>query len=286
MTDLGYVDPMSHPRSLPDAGAGPPSHAGRLLRGWRERRRLSQLELAGRAGVSARHLSFVETGRSRPTADLVLRLCGPLDVPMREQNRVLLAAGFAPAHPVHGLAEPEMSAVHDAVERILEAHAPFPALVIDQGWDLVSANDAVYALLDGVSAWLLEPPVNVVRLTLHPDGLAPRIGNLGQWRGHLLDRVAHDLAASGDVRLEELLEEVGSYPGAVDPGSGTGGLVVPLQLRTADGAELSMFSTTTVFGTPREVTLSELAIESFYPTDPSSRSLLAALAAGVSGPVC
>jgi transcriptional regulator with XRE-family HTH domain len=263
--------------------AGPPPHAGRLLRGWRERRRLSQLELAGRAGVSARHLSFVETGRSRPTADLVLRLCGPLDVPLREQNRVLLAAGFAPAHPVHGLAEPEMSAVHDAVERVLEAHAPFPALVIDQGWDLVSANDAVYALLGGVSTWLLEPPVNVVRLTLHPDGLAPRIGNLGQWRAHLLDRVAHDLAASGDVRLEELLEEVSSYPGPVDPGSGTGALVVPLQLRTADG-ELSMFSTTTVFGTPREVTLSELAIESFYPADTQSRSLLAALAAGVSGP--
>jgi hypothetical protein len=199
---------------------------------------------------------------------------------------VLLAAGFAPAHPLHALAEPEMSAVHDAVERVLEAHAPYPALVIDQAWDLVSANDPVYALMAGVSAWLLEPPVNVVRLTLHPDGLAPRIGNLGQWRAHLLDRVGHDLAASGDGRLEELLEEVGSYPGPVDRGSGTGGLVVPLQLRTADGAELSMFSTTTVFGTPREVTLSELAIESFYPADTRSRSLLAALAGGVSGPVC
>jgi transcriptional regulator with XRE-family HTH domain len=270
-------------RATQDRGA-PPAEAGRLLRGWRERRRLSQLELAGRAGVSARHLSFVETGRSRPTAAMVLRLCGRLDVPLREQNRVLLAAGFAPVHPEHPFAAPEMSAVHEAVERILGAHAPYPALVIDQAWDLVAANDPVYALVDGVSSWLLEPPVNVVRLTLHPDGLAPRIGNLGQWRGHLLDRVAHDLAASGDVRLEELLEEVGAYPGGADPGSGAGALVVPLRLRTAQGAELSMFSTTTVFGTPREVTLSELAIESFYPADAPSRSLLAAMGRGASGP--
>jgi transcriptional regulator with XRE-family HTH domain len=264
--------------------AEPASDAGRLLRGWRERRRLSQLELAGRAGVSARHLSFVETGRSRPTPEMVLRLCDPLDVPLREQNRVLLAAGFAPAHPVHALDGPEMAVVHEAVERVLEAHAPYPALVIDQAWDLVAANDPVYALLAGVTAELLEPPVNVVRLTLHPEGLAPRIGNLGQWRGHLLDRLAHDLAASGDVRLEALLEEVGAYPGEADPGSGTGALVVPLRLRTADGVELSMFSTTTVFGTPREVTLSELAIESFYPADAQSRSLLAAMAVGPSGP--
>jgi transcriptional regulator with XRE-family HTH domain len=285
MTGPGYVEPMSTVLDARPADRGGPAEAGRLLRAWRERRRLSQLELAGRAGVSARHLSFVETGRSRPTAEMVLRLCGRLDVPLREQNRVLLAAGFAPAHPVHALAEPEMSAVHDAVERVLEAHVPYPALVIDQGWDLVAANDPVYGLLADVSPRLLEPPVNVVRLTLHPDGLAPRIGNLGQWRAHLLDRVAHDLAASGDPRLEELLEEVAGYPGPADPGSGGGALVVPLRLRTAGGEELSMFSTTTVFGTPREVTLSELAIESFYPADARSRSLLAALAGGVSGPL-
>jgi transcriptional regulator with XRE-family HTH domain len=284
MTGLGYVDPMPTVLDVRPADRDGPAEAGRLLRSWRERRRLSQLELAGRAGVSARHLSFVETGRSRPTAEMVLRLCGRLDVPLREQNRVLLAAGFAPAHPVHALAEPEMSAVHDAVERVLEAHVPYPALVIDQAWDLVAANDPVYGLLAGVSPRLLEPPVNVVRLTLHPDGLAPRIGNLGQWRAHLLDRLAHDLAASGDARLEELLEEAGGYPGPADPGSGSGALVVPLRLRTADGDELSLFSTTTVFGTPREVTLSELAIESFYPADTRSRSLLTALAGGVSGP--
>jgi transcriptional regulator with XRE-family HTH domain len=161
---------------------------GRQLREWRERRRLSQLELASTAGVSPRHLSFVETGRSRPTSTMILRLAEHLDVPLRERNRLLLAGGFAPAHPERSLGEPSMSAVHDALERLLEAHAPFPALVVDRGWDLVSANDPVYALLAGVPASLLEPPVNVIRLTLHEDGLASRIANLAEWRDHLLHR--------------------------------------------------------------------------------------------------
>ena len=253
---------------------------GQLLRGWRERRRLSQLELASTAGVSPRHLSFVETGRSRPTSAMILRLADHLEVPLREQNRLLLAGGFAPAHPERSLDEPTMSAVHDAVERLLAAHAPFPALVVDRGWDLVSANDPVYALLDGVAPWLLEPPVNVIRLTLHAEGLAPRIVNLGQWRAHLLHRLAREHAATGDARLRRLYDELRGPdgPDAVHPPNA---LVVPLRLQVPGVGELSMFSTTTVFGTPYEVTLSELAIESFYPADAATRTRLTSLAGGV-----
>jgi transcriptional regulator with XRE-family HTH domain len=251
---------------------------GHLLRVWRERRRLSQLELANGAGVSARHLSFVETGRARPTTAMILRLAEHLDVPLREQNRLLLAGGFAPAHPERSLDEPSMAAVHEAVERVLAGHAPFPALVVDRGWDLVSANEPVYALLEGVAPELLEPPVNVIRLTLHPDGLSSRILNLGEWRDHLLHRLGRELAATGDSRLHGLLDEL---RGPEEPGQPAAthadALVVPLRLRVAGVGELSMFSTTTVFGTPYEVTLSELAIESFYPADPATRERLTRL---------
>jgi transcriptional regulator with XRE-family HTH domain len=245
-------------------------HAGELLRDWRRRRHLSQLDLAHRAGVSSRHLSFVETGRSRPTPGMILRLCDQLAVPLREQNRVLLAGGYAPEHPEHALADPPMAEVAAAIEGILAAHLPFPALVVDTGWDLVAANDAVYALLDGVAARLLEPPVNVVRLTLAPDGLAPRIVNLDEWRTHLLARLAHEHDVTGDERPRALLAELGGPFGA---GSRSPGLVVPLRLRD-DGGELAFLSTTTVFGTPREVTLSELAIEAFYPADAATRARL------------
>lgn len=250
-------------------------HAGELLRDWRRRRHLSQLDLAHRAGVSSRHLSFVETGRSRPTSAMILRLCDRLAVPLREQNRVLLAGGFAPEHPEHALDAPPMAEVAAAIEGILTAHLPFPALVVDPGWDLVSANDAVYALLDGVAPHLLEPPVNVVRLTLHPDGLAPRIVNLDEWRAHLLARLAHEYDASGDPRPAALLADLGDplAPAAPDVRRSPG-LVVPLRLRAPDGGELAFLSTTTVFGTPREVTLSELAIEAFYPADAGTRARL------------
>ncbi|WP_244930115.1 helix-turn-helix transcriptional regulator [Nocardioides sp. W7] len=246
--------------------------AGEMIRGWRRRRHLSQLELAHRAGVSGRHLSFVETGRSQPTPAMILRLCDQLAVPLREQNRVLLAGGFAPAHPELDLADPPMTDVAAAIEGILSAHLPFPALVVDPGWDLVSANDAIYALLDGVAPQLLEPPVNVIRLTLAPDGLAPRIVNLDEWREHLLARLAHEHDLSGDPRLVALLEELGPAGTAA---SRSPGLVVPLRLR-GDGGELAFLSTTTVFGTPREVTLSELAIEAFYPADAATRAALVA----------
>lgn len=243
---------------------------GTLLRDWRRRRRLSQLELSHRAGVSSRHLSWVETGRSRPSPEMILRLCRHLDVPLREQNRVLLAGGFAPAHPEHRLDEPPMAEVSAAIEGILAAHLPFPALVVDAGWDLVAANDGVYALLDGVAPRLLEPPVNVVRLTLDPEGLAPRIANLDEWRDHLLARLAHEHGARGDGRLADLLRELGPHTGAEQT---TPGLVVPLRIE-AGGVELSFLSTTTVFGTPREVTVSELAIEAFYPANAETRAAL------------
>jgi transcriptional regulator with XRE-family HTH domain len=242
--------------------------AGVLLREWRTRRNLSQLELATRAGVSTRHVSFVENGRSRPTPAMILRLCNELAVPLREQNRVLLAGGFAPAHPEHRLSEPPMAEVAAAIEAILEAHLPYPALVIDSGWELVAANDAVYSILGEVSPRLLEPPVNVVRLALDPEGLAPAIRNLEEWRSHLLARLRREYDVSRDRRIAVLLEEYAAPAGEPERSPG---LVVPLRLQVGDD-ELRLLSTTTVFGTPREVTLSELAIEAFYPADAPTRA--------------
>jgi transcriptional regulator with XRE-family HTH domain len=247
--------------------AGGPAPVGRLLRGWRERRLLSQLDLALRTGVSARHLSFVETGRSRPTSEMILRLAQQLDVPLRERNVLLLSGGYAPAFPVNQLADPPMRAVHEAIEHVLRAHEPFPAVVIDGHWDLVAANAAVPLLTEGSSAELLEPPANVLRLSLHPRGMAPRVVNLAEWRAHLLDRLGRDIETTASPSLIALREELAAYPcppPAVQPD--TRAILVPMRLR-ADGTVLSLFSTTTVFGTPREVTLSELAIESFYPAD-------------------
>lgn len=245
--------------------------AGVLIRDWRQRRHLSQLELANRAEVSTRHLSYVENGRARPTSAMVLRLCEHLEVPLREQNEMLLAAGHAPAHPEHGLGDPPMAEANAALEAILAAHLPYPALVVDRRWELVTANDAAYSLLDGVDEDLLEPPVNVIRLSLHPRGLAPRIVNLEEWRSHLAQRLRHEYDANGDAQLKELLDEVASE---VTEHVGSAALVVPLQLRAGEDTVLSFLSTTTVFGTPREVTLSELAIEAFYPADEATRKIL------------
>jgi len=244
--------------------------AGPALRSWRQRRNLSQLELAHRAGVSSRHVSFIETGRARPTSEMILRLCEQLAVPLREQNRILLAGGHAPAHPEHSLQQPAMAEVAAAIDSLLTGQLPYPALVIDAGWDLVAANDAVYRLLAGAAPGLVEPPVNVLRLTLHPDGLAPRIANLAEWRAHLLARLRREHDATGDPRLAELLAEFG--PVRADRSSAPG-LIVPLKLATPAG-ELSLLSTTTVFGTALEVTLSELTIETFYPADAATRALL------------
>lgn len=248
----------------PQAGELP---VGRLLRAWRERRRLTQLDLALRAGVSARHLSFVETGRSRPTSEMILRLAQQLDVPLRERNVLLLSGGYAPLYPANGLADPPMSAVHEAIEHVLRAQEPFPAVVIDTSWELVAANNAVPLLTEGAAPELLEPPVNVLRLSLHPDGMAARILNLAEWRAHLLHRLNRDIESTADPALIALRDELSAYP-SPPPASApdTRAILVPLRLRVRDTA-ISLFSTTTVFGTPRDVTLSELAIESFYPAD-------------------
>ena len=243
---------------------------GELLRGWRQRRNLSQLDLASRADVSTRHLSYVETGRSQPTSGMILRLCDHLDVPLREQNRLLLAGGFAPAHPELRLADPPMAEANAALEAILQAHLPYPALVVDRHWELISANDAAFDLLDGIDPDLLEPPVNVIRLSLHPRGLAPRIRNLEEWRTALAGRLRREYDACADPALGELLDEVAT---GVEVVPGSAALVVPLQIDAGD-AVLSFISTTTVFGTPREVTLSELAIEAFYPADEATRKVL------------
>ncbi len=262
--------------TAPAPGPAANATAGDLLRDWRQRRNLSQLDLATRADVSTRHLSYVETGRSQPTSAMILRLCRHLGVPLREQNRVLLAGGFAPAHPEHRLGDPPMAEANAAIEAILQAHLPYPALVIDRHWELVAANDAAFAMLDGVDAPLLEPPVNVIRLSLHPRGLGARIVNLDEWRAQLVSRLRREYDASADPALGALADEVA---GDLDPHlvPGSAPLVVPLQLRAGDAPDapvLSFISTSTVFGTPREVTLSELAIEAFYPADEATRRAL------------
>lgn len=242
---------------------------GTLLREWRCRRRLSQLELAQEADVSSRHLSFVETGRSRPSAEMVLRLSAQLDVPLRERNDLLLAAGYAPAYGQRALDAPEMRPVRDAIDQLLSRHEPYPALVVDWHWDLVSANRALAVLVEGAAAHLLEPPVNVLRLCLHPEGLAPRIINFPEWRARLLERVRRDVSATGDHALTELHDEVAAYPDAhsgqpLDHACGE----VAVPLRVSDGnSQLSFISTRTSFDNALDVTVGELSIESFFPAD-------------------
>ncbi|MFC4003452.1 helix-turn-helix domain-containing protein [Prauserella oleivorans] len=252
---------------------------GELLRQWRERRRISQLELSLAADVSTRHLSFVETGRSSPSRHLLMRLGEHLDLPLRERNRLLLAAGYAPVYPHSPLDGGELAAARDAVRRLLAAHEPYPAVVIDRSWHLVDGNDGIGLLVEAVAAELLEPPVNVLRVTLHPDGMAPHIANLGQWRAHVLGRLRREVAATADPGLAGLLEELRGYPCA-DPEPeievpGPGDVVLPLRLRR-DGRELSFFSTVATFGTPLDVTLSELSIEAFYPADAATADALSA----------
>ena len=252
---------------------------GEQLREWRQRRRLSQLDLACDAEISTRHLSFVETGRAVPSREMLLRLVERLDVPLRERNALLLAAGFAPMFKERRLDDPELAAARRVVERVLAGHAPYPALAVDRHWNLVLANDAVAPLLAGVAADLLEPPANVLRLSLHPRGLASRIVNFGEWRAHLLARLHAQVVASADPVLGALLRELADYPVPPDEGAPapheTGGIAVPFQLRTEAGV-LSVLSTTTVFGTPVDITLSELALETFFPADEATaRALLA-----------
>jgi transcriptional regulator with XRE-family HTH domain len=248
-------------------------HAGDLLRQWRQRRRLSQLDLAVAADVSSRHLSFVETGRSRPTSDMILRLAEHLEVPLRDRNTLLLAGGYAPAYPEHGLAEPELRAVQAALSRVLKGHEPYPAVVVNRWWELVDANAGIALFTRHVKPELLEPPVNVLRLSLHPDGMAPRIANLPEWRAHLLARLHHQAEATGDARLAELHAELAAYPGGQAEPPLRAEVVVPLRYH-GDARELCFLSITAVVGTPMDVTVSELAIESFYPADAPTAAAL------------
>lgn len=239
---------------------------GQLLREWRERRRLSQLELSIQAEISTRHLSFVETGRSRPTPEMILRLTEHLEVPLRERNELLLAGGYAPRYPQHGLDAPELANVRAALRVVLSGHDPFPALVINRWWELLEANAAVDVITAGCDPELLAPPVNVLRLSLHPDGMAPRIRNLAQWRGHLLEQVRRRAAQTGDARLLELHEELLGYPGGVDTTLPASNVVLPLQLEMGD-TELAFFSVSATVETAADVTVDELRIETFYPAD-------------------
>jgi transcriptional regulator with XRE-family HTH domain len=256
-----------------------------LLREWRQRRRMSQLDLACEAEISTRHLSFLETGRAQPSRDMLLHLAERLDVPLRERNALLHAAGYAPVFPERALGDPALRAARKAIDLVLAGHEPYPALAIDRHWSLIASNTAVAPLLAGVDAALLQPPVNVLRLSLHPDGLAPRIANLPEWRIHLLDRLRRQIDATADPVLIALMRELNAYP---VPGSGEPGkpateneyaaIAVPFQLITENGT-LSFISTTTIFGTPVDITLSELALESFFPANAATAEALRTLAA-------
>ncbi|MEA2757961.1 MAG: hypothetical protein QOH65_574 [Methylobacteriaceae bacterium] len=246
---------------------------GEHLREWRQRRRLSQLDLALEAEISTKHLSFLETGRATPSRDMVLHLAERLDVPLRERNVLLLSAGYAPVFSERSLEDPALGAARRAVDLVLAGHEPYPALAIDRHWTLIAANKAVAPLLAGVDVSLLKPPINVLRLSLHPEGLAPRIVNLQEWRAHLLDRLRRQIDVSADAVLVDLLQELRGFPAPQrragvkpDKGADYAGIAIPFRLATESGV-LSFFSTTTVFGTPVDVTLSELALESFFPAD-------------------
>lgn len=253
---------------------------GDLLREWRRRRHQSQLALALEAGISQRHLSFIESGRAQPSRDMLLHLAEQLDIPLRERNRLLNAAGFAALYPERSLDDPALGPARQAVDRVLAAHEPYPAMAVDRQWTLIAANRAVEPLLASASASLLTPPVNVLRLSLHPDGIVSSIANVVQWRTYLLQRLARECELTGDARLADLLAELRSYPlprRAADRGSSIAHadarVFVPLELDTPAG-RLSFISTTTVFGTPVDITVSELALEMMFPADAATAEYL------------
>ncbi|MBB4220161.1 helix-turn-helix domain-containing protein [Variovorax guangxiensis] len=272
----------SHTSKAGQPGARDPF--GAHLRHWRTHRRLSQLDLAQEAEVSTRHLSYVETGRAAPSREMVLRLAERLEVPLRERNALLVAAGFAPMYRQRSLDDPAMAAARRAVDLVLKGHEPFPALAVDRHWNLVAHNALVPLLMEGASPELLKPPINVLRLSLHPEGVAPRIANLAQWRVHLLERLQQQIAATGDAALQSLHDELEAYPApavshdapVID--TALSAVAVPFQV-VMPGGVLSFISTITIFGTPVDVTLQELAVESFFPADEQTAAALTALAA-------
>ncbi|CAM5352796.1 helix-turn-helix domain-containing protein [Streptomyces abikoensis] len=255
---------------------------GPLLRQWRERRRISQLELALRADSSARHISFIETGRSRPSREMVLRLADHLDVPVRERNALLVAAGHAPAYPERPLDDPALSGLREGLERLLTSYEPFPALVVDGTYEVLAANRGIATLLEGVAPSLLAPPLNAMRLTMHPGGLAPRIRNYREWRGHLLHQMERQLALMRSAPLRALYDEVSAYPLPEATGEERARkenevpFALPLIIDHA-GHTLSFVSTIATFNTPMDVTVSELAVETFLPADPATARLLGSL---------
>ena len=263
------------------AGPATGTTFGDLLRQWRTHRRVSQLALASEADISTRHLSFLETGRSRPSRDMVLRIAEHLEVPLRERNHLLLAGGFAPVFTEHELDAPELSPARAAVSEVLAAHEPFPALAVDRMWDVVDANAAVGLLTRVVSPSLLaQEPLNALRLTLHPDGMAPHIANLAQWRASVLTGLRRNASARADAQMLALHDELAAYPhpgedDRGDPTAATGGVYVPLLLRVGE-AQLSFLAIMSTFGTALDITLSELAIESFFPADPATAAYLRA----------
>ncbi len=258
---------------------------GRYLREWRQRRRMSQLDLACEAEISTKHLSFLETGRALPSRAMVLHLAERLEVPLRDRNVLLSAAGYAPVFPERPLDDPALLAARQAIDLVLAGHEPYPALAVDRHWTLVAANAATHRLLAGLDAALLQPPINVLRLGLHPAGLAPRTANLPEWRSHLLARLRRQIEITADPVLVALLRELQAYPAGQaasgKPGAAPdyGGVIVPFQL-VSDFGILSFLSTTTIFGTPVDVTLAELALEAFYPADAATAEALRRLAAG------
>jgi transcriptional regulator with XRE-family HTH domain len=259
--------------AVPATAAG----VGELLREWRKRRNVSQFELASRSAVSARHLSFIETGRSRPSREMVLHLAQRLDVPIRQRNRLLLAAGFAPVYGERGLDDAEMAPVRAALERFLAAHEPYPALVVDHRWTIIASNDAVGLLTAGVAEELLRPPANALRISLHPDGMAPRIANLEAWAAHLLERLRSACDAEFDPELDALYDELASYYPSASRRSAesNGGDIALLHELLLDEERLSLISTLTRFSTAHDVTLAGLAIEAFYPADEHTAGTLA-----------
>lgn len=263
------------------SAVAPAVPVGELLRGWRRRRHRSQLDLATEAEVSTRHLSFVETGRSKPSRELLLHLAEHLEVPLRERNALLLAAGYAPVHRETALDDAAMGPVRAALDRLLEAHAPFPALIVNRRHELVLANAPAAAFLEGIAPHLLAPPINVLRVSLHPDGMAPRIANLAEWGSHLRSQLHREVVQTADPALAALEAELAGYPGTGEVDAAAthdpvAALVVPLRLRTPDGGLLSFFSTIATFGTAVDITLAELSIESFFPADDATAAALGA----------
>ncbi|MBP2434429.1 helix-turn-helix domain-containing protein [Bradyrhizobium elkanii] len=273
---------MNAHASMARAEPAKPVPIGEHLREWRQRRHLSQLDLAVDAEISARHLSFVETGRSAPSRDMVLKLAERLDVPLRERNVLLVAAGFAPAFPQRSLDDPALKSAREAINLVLKAHEPNPALAYDRHWNLVSANRMVAPLLEGVPQRLLGQPFNILRLAFHPEGLAPRTVNLAEWAAHLLERLHRQCEATADPELLKLYQDLKSYPipARSAPITTDNNVALPFKLRL-NGEVLSFISTTMVFGTPVDITLQELALETFFPADELTAERMRQMAASM-----